>query len=148
MEFKMTIVIGVVVIIVGLICWIGQSLAFMAPRLAVKLGLIEPENEMDRTLYIIETKAHGLTDMLLTWIFPVSGLLMILDYSLWPILALLGGGIYIYFSGVIILHRVFLKSHGIKIGGPSSERGAYVFGVLWIFSAITMILLALQELGF
>jgi hypothetical protein len=144
----MITIIGIVVIVVGLICWIGQSLSFFAPRIAIKLGLCEPAEEMDPTLYIIETKAHGLTDMLLTWTLPLSGLLLIIDHKSWPVFALVGGGTYIYFSGLIILHRIFLKRRGIKIGRPSSEKGAYVFGSIWIIAATIMIVLAAMELGY
>ncbi|MGD2152672.1 MAG: hypothetical protein PVG79_05345 [Gemmatimonadales bacterium] len=143
----MVTAVGVVVLIVGLICWIGQSLTFLARSVAVKLGVAEPEEEMDPTLYILETRVQGLNDMLLTWTLPLSALLMLLEHPLWPYLGLIGGGIYVYFSGVIILSRVFLKRRGMKVGPASSERAAYVFGVIWILSALTMIALASIELS-
>jgi hypothetical protein len=144
----MSILIGIVVIIAGLICWIGQVLSFYSPHIAVKIGLCEPESEMDPTLYIIETKAHGLTDMLLTWILPASGFLMILEIEFWPILALIGSGIYLYFPGIIILHRIFLKKEEKKIGSSSAVIGTYVFGTLWILCAIAMIILSGMELNY
>lgn len=144
----MQTIIGIAVIVVGLIAWVGQSLSFLVPTIAIKLGLCEPEEEMDQSLYIIETKAQGLSDMLLGWTLPLSGLLMIFDHKLWPILALIGGGTYIYFSAVIMLSRIFLKKRGKKVGRQSSENSAYVFGSIWILSAITMIVLATNELGF
>ena len=144
----MTTFIGIIVIVVGLIAWIGQSLCFLAPGIALKLGLNEPEEEVDQSLYIIETKAAGLSDMLLTWTLPLSALLMIFDHKTWPYLALIGSGTYIYFSLLIIFNRIFLKKRGKKVGKPSSQKLAYVFALIWILSAITMILLATKELGF
>ncbi len=143
----METIIGIVVIVVGLICWLGQSLSFLAPQIAIRIGLCEPENEMDQTLYIIETKAHGLNDMILTWTLPLSGLLMIVDHRYWPVFALVGSGIYLNFSGIIILHRIFLKNRGKRVGSPSSEKVAYFFGSIWILSAVTMIGLAINKLG-
>jgi hypothetical protein len=143
----MVTTIGVVVLIVGLICWIGQSLTFLVPSVAVKLGLLESEEEMDPTLHIIEARALGLNDMLLTWTLPLSALLMLLEHPLWPYLALIGGAIYTYFSGLIILSRVYLKRRGKKVGRPSSERAAYVFSVIWILSSFSMIALASIELS-
>ena len=143
----MTTLIGIVVLIAGLVCWIGQSLSFLSPRMAEKLGLSEPENEIDETLYVVETRAQGLVDMLLTWTLPLSGLLMILEHKLWPVLALTGGGIYLYFSGLIILQRVFLKQRGKKVGRPSAERSAYIFGFIWMLCALSMIVLAVDDLG-
>ncbi|MDJ0882188.1 MAG: hypothetical protein QNJ56_11115 [Gammaproteobacteria bacterium] len=139
--------IGIVVIVVGLLVWIGQSLSFLAPDIATKIGLNSPEKEMDPSLYIIETKANGLSDMLLTWLFPLSGLLMIFDHEAWPFLALVGSGIYVYFALLTILSRFYLKKHGKKVGSSSSERTAYIFSVIWIFTAITMIVLAIQKLA-
>ena len=143
----MTTVIGIVVLIAGLVCWIGQGLSFFSPDVAVKLGVCEPENETDETLYIIETRAQALVDMLLAWTLPLSALLLILEHDFWPVLALTGGGIYLYFSGVIILGRVFLKKRGKRIGRPSAEKAAYVFGAIWMLCAITMIVLAVRELA-
>ncbi len=113
----MKIAIGIAVIVTGLICWIGQSLSFFAPAVATKLGVCEAEGEMDPVLYLIETKVHGLIDTVLTWTLPLSALLMILDVSGWPIFALLGG-VYLYFSGVIIGHKLSLNSscqEGLRI---------------------------------
>ncbi len=140
--------IGIVVIAVGLLVWIGQSLSFLAPDIATRIGLNSPEEEMDESLYIIETKANGLSDMLLTWLFPLSGLLMIFDHKAWPFMALVGSGIYIYFALLTIFTRVFLKKRGKDVGSPSSEKVAYLFSAIWIVSAITMIVLATQILAF
>ena len=140
--------IGLVVIAVGLLVWIGQSLSFLAPDIATRIGLNSPEEEMDESLYIIETKANGLSDMLLTWLFPLSGLLMIFDHKAWPFMALVGSGIYIYFALLTIFTRVFLKKRGKDVGSPSSEKVAYLFSAIWIVSAITMIVLATQILAF
>ncbi len=138
--------IGIIVIIVGLFVWIGQFLSFAAPDIAIKIGLNSPEEEMDQSLYIIETKANGLSDILLTWMLPLSGLLMIFDHKAWPFLALTGGGIYIYFALLVIFSRVYLKKRGKKIGSSSDVKNAYIFSAIWIFSSITMIVLAIQRL--
>ena len=139
---------GIVVIVVGLIVWVGQTLSFLAPDIATKLGVNSPEEEMDQSLYIIETKANGLSDILLTWTLPLSGLLMIFDHKAWPLLALIGSGIYIYFALLTIFTRIFLKRRGKKVGRLSSEITAYVFSAIWVLSSITMIVLATQKLAF
>ncbi|MCG7993949.1 MAG: hypothetical protein JAZ06_00850 [Candidatus Thiodiazotropha taylori] len=140
--------VGIVVILVGLIVWIGQLLSFVTPEIATKIGLNSPEKEMDQSLYIIETKANGLSDILLTWTLPLSGFLMIIDHKSWPFLALIGGGIYIYFAFLTIFSRYFLKNRGKKIGSPSDVKVAYIFSVIWIICSLLMIGLAIQELGY
>ena len=138
---------AIVVIVLGLICWLGQALVVFAPHLAIKLGLNEAEQDVDRSMYLFERFSQGIMDALLAWMLPAAALLMLLGYRHWPILALVGGGVYLYFPGVFIITRIVLKRNGMAIGRPSSVVGAYVFGTLWILSALWMIVLAVTELG-
>ncbi len=62
------------------------------------------------------------------------------------ILALVGGGVYLYFPGVFSITRIVLKREGKKVGSPASEVTAYVLGTLWTLSAFFMIALAVAEL--
>ncbi len=140
-------IVGIAVIALGLICWLGQTLVIFAPRVAVKLGVGEPEEDVDRSMYLFERFSQGIMDVLLTWILPASALMMLLGYEYWPILALVGAGVYLYFPGVFSITRIVLKRNGMKIGKPASEVTAYVFGALWTLSAICMIALAVVELS-
>ena len=143
----MITVFGIIVIVVGLIVFFGQAMCFFTPNLAIKLGVNSPEEEMDQTLYIIETKANGLSDILLTWMLPLAGFMMIIDNPSWVYLALIGGGIYIYFAFLTVFSRLFLKAHGKRVGSASDQRVAYIFSAIWIFCAVTMIILAIRDLS-
>ena len=142
----LTTLIGVIVVILGLICWVGQTMAIFFLPTAIKLGLFEPEHDMDPSMYLFERMSQGIMDVLLTWILPLSALLMILGQPSWPLFALVGGGVYLYFPGVFIITRIVLKQHGKSVGRPSSVTSANIFGTLWILSAIAMIALAVVEL--
>ncbi len=142
----MTTIIGILVIVVCLIAWIGQALAVFVLPTAIRLGLFEPEDEVNQSMYLFERFSMGIMDVLLTWALPLSAFLMILGNSYWPLLALVGGGVYLYFPGVFMITRVVLKRYGKKVGRPSSVRAAYAFGVIWTLSSITMIVLAAMEL--
>ena len=61
---------GILVIVLGLICWLGQTLVVFAPGVAVKLGVGEPEEDVDRSMYLFERFSQGIMDILLTWILP------------------------------------------------------------------------------
>ena len=143
----MDTIIGVAAILLGLICWVGQSMAVLALPMAVKIGVFEPEDDVDQGMWLIERFSQGIMDMMLTWLLPAAGLLMILNNPLWPILALIGGGVYLYFPGVFIITRIVLKGRGLKVGSRSAERVAYVFGALWFVLAIVMIVRAIIELN-
>lgn len=142
-----TTVLAILVIVLGLICWLGQTLVIFAPDVAAKLGVGEPEEDLDRSMYLFERYSQGIMDVLLTWTLPASALMMLLGNEHWPILALVGGGVYLYFPGVFSITRIVLKRNGMKIGRPASELTAYVFGTLWTLSAIYMIALAVAELA-
>ncbi len=142
----LTTVLGILVIVLGLICWLGQALVVFAPRVAVMLGLNEREEDLDRSMYLFERLSQGIMDVLLAWMLPAAALMMLLGNTHWPILALVGGGVYLYFPGVFIITRIVLKRNGMKIGRPASVVSAYIFGALWMLSAICMILLAVAEL--
>ncbi len=143
----LTTTLGILVIVLGLICWLGQTLVVFAPDVAVKLGVGEPEEDIDRSMYLFERFSQGIPDILLTWLLPASALMMLLGYKLWPILALVGGGVYLYFPSVFSITRIVLKRDGMKVGSPASEVAAYVLGALWTLSAVYMIALAIAEIG-
>ena len=140
-------VVGILVLVLGLFAWVGQSLSLLAPSLALTLGVLEPEDEMDPALHVIEAKAEAVMDMLLGWTLPAAALLMVLDHPLWPYLALFGSAVFLYFAGLISLSRFFLKRAGRKVGRPAAERAAYLFGGLWALSSVTMIVLAAAHLA-
>lgn len=142
----MIIFFGVLVIIVGLIAWVGQTLSFFAPEAATKIGALESKDEIDETLYVFESKAMGLVDIFTTWIFPASGLLLLLNNSLWPYFGLVGAGVYLYFSGVIILSRIYLKRMGKKVGSAISVVTVYVYGAVCILTSLIMIAMSVSKL--
>ena len=52
--------IGILIFVLGLIAWLGQTLSFFMPDLAVELGVLEPEGEADPTFRLMEANAEGL----------------------------------------------------------------------------------------
>ena len=139
--------IGILVVVLGLVCWLGQTLVVFAPDVAVRLGVNEAEGTIDQSMYLFERYSQGIMDILLTWLLPASAVMMLLDHALWPIFALVGAGVYLYFPGVFSITRIVLKRNGLAVGGRVSEVTAYVLGALWTLSALLMIALAVAELG-
>jgi hypothetical protein len=139
--------IGALVFALGLVAWVGQILSFFMPSIAVRLGVLEPEADVDPTLRIMEARVEGLVEIFLLWTLPAGALLMILEHPFWPYLGLVGGGAFLYFSGLIMLTRVLLKRAGRKVGRRASERAAYLFGSLWVVSALVMIGLSIASLS-
>ena len=143
----MTITIGIITIILGLIGWVGQTLAVFNNDLATKLGLSETEEVMDPTMLAFERFSMGIMDFLLMWILPVSAFLMIIENALWPVFALVGGAVYLYIPGCFTITRIVLGKRGLKIGTRSAQVTAYVLAVLWTVDALVMMYLAVKGLS-
>ncbi len=78
----MDIIWGILLIVFGLIAWGGQVLSALTPKFATKLGLIEPEAEVDVAFYA-DVRGEARWDSITLWILPFSGLLILLNSPLW-----------------------------------------------------------------
>lgn len=136
---------GVILIIFGMFCWVGQTISAFAPKMAAKLGLTEPESDVDPTYYA-DARGEAIWDTTITWVLPVAGILLIVDSPFWAYFGLVGGGIYLYFAGRGILSRLAMQRRGIRIGKPKSVGAAYVFLFLWGVIAVVTIIMAVSAL--
>ena len=141
----MNLVWAIIVLIFSLIGWLGQVVSAFWPRTAVKLGLIEPEADVDPTFYA-DVRGEAYWDTLLLWTLPVAGLLLLLDNPSWAYFGLVGGGMYLYFAGRGILVRLVMQRHGVRIGKPETLRTVYVFLALWGLIATITIVMAVAAL--
>ena len=143
----MELVWGVIVMIVSLLAWVGQVLAWLAPGLAVRLSLMESENDVE-PVYWADIRGEAMWDALILWTLPLAGLLLILDSSTWAIAGLVGGGAYLYFAGRGILTRFAMQRRGFRIGAPESVRVGMSFLGLWaVVATITLAAAALDVAG-
>ena len=143
----MIFTIAVLVLAAGLVAWLGQALVFFAPATGTRLGLVEPVEEVDPVLRTIESKAEAAMDVALGWTLPAAAVLLLLDHPWWPVLGLVGAGVYLYFGGLIILSRIYLKKQGRLVGSGASEKAAYAFGAVWALSGVVMLVLALATIA-
>jgi len=137
---------GIVLIIFTLlVCWSGQIIATLFPKLAVKMQLVEPEPEVDPTFYI-DARGEAIWDSLILWTLPIAGILLILNNGVWAYFGLVGGGGYLYFAGRGIVTRMVLQRKGIRIGAPGTLKLFYGFLILWSCIAIVTIIMAISDL--
>ena len=47
----MNLIWGAILIIFSLLCWVGQTISTFSPKVATRLGLTEPESDVDPTFY-------------------------------------------------------------------------------------------------
>jgi len=138
---------GVILIIFTLVvCWLGQTISALSPKLAIKLGLTERESEVDSTFYA-DVRGEAIWDSLILWTLPVAGILLLLNNGFWAYFGLIGGGSYLYFAGRGIATRLVLQRRGIQIGAPSTLKLFYGFLGLWAVIAIITIIMAAASLS-
>ena len=79
----MNIIWGVVLILFTLLlCWLGQVINAIAPTFAAKIGLAEPEADVDPTFFV-DGRGEAIWDALILWILPVAGILLLIDNPAW-----------------------------------------------------------------
>ena len=75
----MNLIWGVILILfTGILCWLGQVINAWSPTLAAKIGLAEPEADVD-PVYYVDGRGEAIWDALILWTLPAAGLLLILD---------------------------------------------------------------------
>lgn len=139
----MNLIWGTTLIIFTLIlCWLGQTIAALWPTTATKLGLIEPEADVDPTFYA-DVRGEAYWDMVILWTLPVAGILLILNNPWWAYFGLVGGGMYLYFAGRGIVQRLSMQRRGIRIGKPETMKLFNAVLTLWGLIALVTIILAI-----
>ncbi len=142
----MNLVWGAILIIFTLIvCWLAQVINAFSPTLAAQLGVTEPESDVDPTVYA-DGRGEAIWDALILWTLPVAGILLILNNPWWVYFGLVGGGMYLYFAGRMLVVRLAMQRHGIRIGKPETVKLYNAVLILWGLLAVVTIIIALAAL--
>ena len=136
---------GILLIVFGLIAWGGQVLSALTPRIAEKLGLIEPEADIDPAFYA-DARGEAKWDSITLWTLPFAGILIILNSQLWIYFGLVGGSMYLYFAGRTIFTRLELKRKGVRIGKLELLKMYFIFVTLWGLIGLSTIIKAVRVL--
>ena len=127
------------VIFTGFLCWMAQIISILSPPVAAKLGVSEPESDVDPAFFA-DVRGEAVWDALILWTLPVAGILIILNSSWWPYFGLAGGGMYLYFAGRGIVVRREMQRRGIRIGKPETLKVYYAALAVWgLLGVVTMI---------
>lgn len=139
----MNLIWGTILIIFTLIvCWLGQVINAFSPTLASRLGLAEPESDVDPTFFV-DGRGEAIWDALILWTLPMAGILLILNSPWWPYFGLVGGGMYLYFAGRGISVRLVMQRRGIHIGRSETVNLFNAVLILWGLIALVTIIMAI-----
>jgi len=135
----MQLFIGWLLIIFPGILFIGQIISSVNFSLAQKLGLQENPDETDPLLQRAE-KYTAYWDLLTLGWLPLSGILMVINNSVWPLSAFFGAAIYLDAAGREAVKILSFKHEDVRIGTPSQQR--IFFSTYIIMAALALITLA------
>jgi hypothetical protein len=135
----MQVVAGVVFVLLWVI-YAGQLVSVVNLPLAQRLGFQEKPENVD-ALYRRDTSGTARWDLLSMWTLPVAGILMLINHSWWPYLALIGGGVYVDTGGRQAIKLLGYRSEGVRVGTQHNVRRA--LGVYALFVIVGGIAMAL-----
>lgn len=130
---------GIVVLVLSLLGWGGQTISWFAPVTAVRLTLMEAEEDVEPT-YWADIRGEALWDLLTLWTMVVAGILLILDEPAWAYFGLVGGGMFVYFAGRGISTRVAMRRRGFRVGSPTNVKLGYALLAVWgVMGLVTIV---------
>ncbi len=142
----MNVLWGLVLIALGTLAWGGQTISWLAPGPAARLGLTEEEANVEPTFWA-DVRGEAAWDAFTLWPLIVAGVLLVADSSAWATWGLIGGGSYLYFAGRGIFARTAMLRRGLRIGPKNGVRTAMIFLAIWGLTAAVTIVAAMIELA-
>ena len=132
----MQILIGWILIIFGGGLYFAQVISSINFPLAQRLG-IQEKPETSSTLLQRSERYTAYWDLLTLLWLPVAGILMVVNHSWWPIIALIGGAIYFDSAGREAVKNLSFRHEGIKMGTAKEQQ---IFFVAYLVMAIIAII--------
>lgn len=135
----MQLFLGWLLIIFPGILYVGQLISSANFSLAQKLGLQEDPAETDLLLQRAERYTAYWDLVTLGWM-PLSGILMVLNSSMWPFVALMGGAIYLDAAGREAAKFLSFKHEGIRMGTDRQQHLFFLsYFVMAVFAVVTIV---------
>ena len=141
----MNILGGALITVLALLAWGGQTIARLAPEVALRWGLMEAEEDVEPT-YWADVRGEAAWDTVSLWTLVVAGVLLTIDQPTWAYFGLVGGGMFLYFAGRGILTRIEMRRRGLRIGSPASVRTGMIALAVWGVTALATIVAAVRAL--
>jgi hypothetical protein len=141
----MNIIWGIILTIISSLGYFGQAITAFWPGTATKLGLTEPETDVDPAFYA-DVRGEAFWDTAILWTLPIAGVLLVFNSPVWVYFGLVGGGMYLYFTGRGIVVRRVMQLRGIRIGMPEALKVNYIFLAVSGLVAVITIVMAIAAL--
>ncbi len=134
----MSVIWGLVISALALLCWGGQALSLFAPDTAARLSLTERPGDVEAAFHA-DVRGEAVWDFLTLWTLLAAGVLLTVGSAAWPYFGLIGGAMYVYFAGRGVLTRREMTRRRLRIGNPANVWAAFV--MLPVFGAAGLVTL-------
>jgi len=142
----MQVILGWICVLLGGSMYLIQCISSINFSLAQRLGLQEKTEEASPLILRAERYVAYWDLVTLVWL-PVAGFLMIMDYSLWPYIALIGAAIYIDTAGREAAKNLSFQHENLPSGPVAQQKLFFstfiIMGVLGlvvlVYSLITLL---------
>lgn len=131
--------IGWVLVTLGGALYLAQVISSINFKLAQRLGIQENPKVTDEILQRSERYTAYWDLVTLGWL-PLAGVLMIIDHNWWPIVALIGGAIYLDTSGREAAKHISFRREGVRAG--TEKQKSVFFGSYMLMAIIGVVLIA------
>lgn len=142
----MAIAWGLVILLLAVVCWGGQTLALFAPSVAERYGLTDRQDNVEAAFYA-DLRGEAAWDFLTLWTLGVAGVLLMFDVAAWAYFGLAGGAMYIYFAGRGLLVRRELMRRGLRIGSEGEVKTALWALSIWGVAGVITLVAAVGALS-
>ena len=137
--------LGWILIIFPGILLLGQIISSVNFPLAQKLGLQEKSGSA-APLFLRAERYTAYWDLVsLCWL-PIAGILMVINHTWWPVIALIGAAIYIDAAGREAAKNLSFRHEGIKSGSEREQKLFFPTYIIMVILGIIVIVYSLPEL--
>ena len=98
-------------------------------------------------MYWADIRGEAAWDFFTLWTLVVAGVLLMIDHPSWAYFGLVGGGVYVYFSGRAICTRATMQGRGFRVGTPRNLTLAYTLLSIWGLMGLITIAAAVVALS-
>ena len=137
--------IGWILLTLGGTLYIAQIISSINFELAQKLSIQENAGQTDPLLQRAERYTAYWDLLTLIWL-PLAGLLMIINHHWWPIVALIGGAIYLDSSGREAAKNISFRHEGFKTGTNKQQKIYFSSYIVMLVIAIFVITYSISHL--
>ena len=145
MNQLLQVVAGVVFVLLWLI-YVGQLVSVVNLSLAQRLGLQEQPDNID-PIYSRDAAGTARWDLVSMWTLPAAGILMLIDHSWWPYLALIGGSVFVDTGGRQAIKLLGYRREDVRVGTVQDVRRALGVYALFVIVGGVAITLAIIEVS-